>query len=135
VYDRNMLNDHIKCYSARFTGFSHSDFEEEESKPTYFEYQTVSIDDVGKPTVRMGLALNFNFDKDNNAYGMAEHSAINPSGDMGDISKHEHGDYFDPWLWDSQYTRYMQVLDTDNEDYVVLYQCLESANYRDTKTG
>ena len=135
VYDRNMLNDHLKCYSARFTPFGNHDFEEEDRKPTYFEYQTVSIDENNKPTVRMGLALNFNFDEKNTAYGIAEHSAINPSGQMGDITKHEHGDYFDPWLWDSQFDRYMKVVDTNNQDYLVLYQCLESANYRDKKTG
>ena len=109
VFDRNLLNEHLKCYSARFTGFGHHDFEDENRKPTYYEYQTISTDNTekAKTTVRMGMAFNFNFDVENNAYGMAEHSAINPSGQMGDPSKHVHGSYFDTWLWDSQYTRYM----------------------------
>lgn len=38
-------------------------------------------------------------------------------------------DEFDPIFWDSQYERYMQVLDTDNEEYIALYTCMESANY------
>ena len=66
---------------------------------------------------------------------MMEHTAINPSGRLKTAQERYQGqDFYDAHLWDSQYLRYMQVLDTDNKNYVVLYKCLETAKYTDTKT-
>ena len=40
---------------------------------------------------------------------------------------------FDEALWDSQFLRYVTILDTDQENYIALYSCLESANFFDLK--
>ena len=134
-----MLNDHIKCYSVRFHGFGkeYEDFESEDPKPSkskYFEYTTLSTEmsrngsvtnlkDLDKEilTVRRGAQVNFDFYPDKSV-GMMDHSAINPNGkkDAADV-------YSDPkawsaFIWDSQFTRYLQVLDTDEEhNYIILY--------------
>ena len=36
---------------------------------------------------------------------------------------------FDPYLFDSQYLRYTQVLDTDYENFMVLYTCQETGEF------
>lgn len=41
---------------------------------------------------------------------------------------------FDETLWGSQFNRHIQVLHSD-KDHVVLYQCMESANYLNPKTN
>jgi hypothetical protein len=48
VFDRNMLNEHLKCYSARFVDFNPDrDFEDEDDRTAkYFEYSTVSTDNT-----------------------------------------------------------------------------------------
>jgi hypothetical protein len=35
-------------------------------------------------------------------------------------------------MWDSQYLRYVKILDTDHSNYIVLYQCMEDARYFNT---
>ena len=48
VFDRKRLNDHIKCYSARWHGFNpfeEDKFEDDEyvrATPVYYEYSTLS---------------------------------------------------------------------------------------------
>ena len=87
--------------------------------------------------VREGMQINF-------AYG---HTQENLDTSIGIIEHHYWGEYdvelsefnhngkkeeqFDPFLWDSQFQRYAQVLDTDYDNYMVLYECLESAYYLD----
>ena len=46
IFDRKILNEHMKCYSIRFHGFNaFEDFEQEEKpRSTYFEYTTLSTD-------------------------------------------------------------------------------------------
>lgn len=63
--------------------------------------------------------------------GFLEHIDLIHGRHPGSISNaHE----YDPSTFDSQYTRYAQILDSDFANYVVLYQCLETAEYIDTKT-
>ena len=38
---------------------------------------------------------------------------------------------FDPYLYDSQFTKYAQILDTDYDNYILLYTCQESAEFVD----
>lgn len=42
---------------------------------------------------------------------------------------------FDPNFWDSQFLRYVQVLDSDNKNFMILYSCQESAKYYDVEDG
>lgn len=70
--------------------------------------------------------------------GMIDHSAVNPNGesqeDVGSIYENAHD--WSAFLWDSQYMRYIQVVDFDERhEYVVLYQCFETATYLDVKSG
>jgi len=55
-----------------------------------------------------------------------------------DIKEHGHDgekmEWFNEHLFDSQFKRYAQVLDTDYDNYAVIYQCFETAQYFD-KTG
>ena len=55
------------------------------------------------------------------------------------IKEHGHDDgkedYFNNNVFDSQFKRYAQVLDTDYNNFMVLYECFETAHYYDTKTG
>jgi len=32
-------------------------------------------------------------------------------------------------MWDSQFLRYIKVLDTDHSNYIALYQCMEDARF------
>lgn len=51
--------------------------------------------------------------------------------------QHEEGkeEYFNNYVWDSQSKRYAQVLDTDYDNFMVLYECFELAHYYDKSTG
>jgi len=40
-------------------------------------------------------------------------------------------DKFSEHKWDNMYLRYMQVLDTDYKNYMVMYSCQENAEYTD----
>ena len=40
-------------------------------------------------------------------------------------------DNFDVYLFESQFLKYTQVLDTDYENYLLLYSCQESAEFLD----
>lgn len=40
-------------------------------------------------------------------------------------------DFFDPYLFDSQFLKYAQVLDTDYENFLLLYSCQEYAEFND----
>ena len=42
---------------------------------------------------------------------------------------------FDPYVFDSQYLRYVQVLDTDYDNYFVMYACQEIARIVDKESG
>ena len=42
---------------------------------------------------------------------------------------------YDAIAFDQQYLRYMQILDTDYDNYASVYSCVESAEYRDSNTG
>jgi hypothetical protein len=57
----------------------------------------------------------------------------------GDVKEHGHDgekeEYFNEHLFDSQFKRYAQVLDTDYDNYAVIYQCFETAGYFDKETG
>jgi hypothetical protein len=146
VFDRKALNEEIKCYSARFNGFSPDDYEEfevEEKKrapPTFFEYLSLSEERPEEGAeqrywnYRSGASLNFSFHP-SGSVGILEHTAINPSGLKNAQEKYEGSEEYDPHLWDSQYLRYVQVLDSDSKNYLVVYKCLETAKYTDTKTG
>ena len=56
-----------------------------------------------------------------------------------DIVEHDHtGEkegYFSEHVFDSQFKRYAQVLDTDYDTYAVVYQCFETAQYFDKESG
>jgi hypothetical protein len=56
-----------------------------------------------------------------------------------DIKEHDHDGekegYFNEHVFDSQFKRYAQVLDTDYDNYMVLYQCFETAQYFDKESG
>jgi len=54
---------------------------------------------------------------------------------MSDQEKVDYEKIFKADHADKQFERYMQVLDTDYDNYLVMYQCLESAQYFDVKTG
>ena len=57
-----------------------------------------------------------------------EHSAINPSGDKKADEIYSNPKDYSPFLWDSQYLRYMQILDHDEDyNYIVVYKCMETA--------
>ena len=149
VFDRKRLNDHIKCYSARWHGFNPFEedrFEEDEyikATPVYYEYSTLSEEvprtlselDQQYLTVRMGASVNFSF-HDSKSIGIMEHSAINPSGDLNAHHVYQDAKDYSPFLWDSQYLRYMQILDHDDDyNYIVLYKCMETAKYHDKTDG
>ena len=51
-----------------------------------------------------------------------------------DKNHHVENDTFDPHLFDSQYLRYAQVLDTDYDNYILLYSCQEINEYFEAKT-
>jgi hypothetical protein len=137
------LKDHVRCYSVRFNGFApehYHDYDVEDILaerlnyyPTFYEYRSLSED---KPTdemfqrqwnYRSGSSLNFSFHP-SGTVGMLEHTQINPSGMLDAQASYEGLEEYDPYLWDSQYLRYMQVLDSD-KDYIILYKCLETAMY------
>lgn len=42
---------------------------------------------------------------------------------------------FDAHVFDSQFKRYAQVFDTDYDNYMVMYQCFETAHFYDKETG
>ena len=42
-------------------------------------------------------------------------------------------DSFDPFLFDSQFLKYAQILDTDYENYILLYTCQETAEFTDNE--
>ena len=44
-------------------------------------------------------------------------------------------DTFDPYVFDSQYTRYFQVLDTDYDNYMLVYSCQEINEYHNLESG
>ena len=37
--------------------------------------------------------------------------------------------------FDKQYLKFNQILDTDYENYLVVYNCQESAEYKNSKSG
>jgi len=55
------------------------------------------------------------------------------------VKEHGHDDdkegYFNNYVFDSQFKRYAQVLDTDYDNFMVLYECFETASYYDKNTG
>jgi hypothetical protein len=54
---------------------------------------------------------------------------------MTEQEKEDYKKIIDPLVFDQQFERYMQVLDTDYDNYLVMYQCLETAHYFDLSTG
>ena len=42
---------------------------------------------------------------------------------------------FNAFTFDQQYLKYMQILDSDFENFVVMYTCIEQAFYKSKKTG
>ena len=55
--------------------------------------------------------------------------------DQETIDSLKNSEEFDSFTWESQFTRYAQILDTDEKNYVVLYQCLETAEYTENESG
>lgn len=55
------------------------------------------------------------------------------------VQEHTHEDkreeFFNNYVFDAQFKRYAQVLDTDYDNFMVLYECFETAQYYDTKQG
>jgi len=82
-------------------------------------------------TVRRGAQVNFEFHPDK-SIGMMDHSAVNPSGNRDALDVYRDPKAWSAFLWDSQFTRYLQILDTDDEhNYIILYQCFETAVFHD----
>lgn len=60
--------------------------------------------------------------------------------DMGDISSLVSADHifggqdketeFNESIWEQQYDRWAQIIDTDHKNYIVLYSCMNGAKYR-----
>jgi hypothetical protein len=76
------------------------------------------------------MRLNFGFDdfwkEYNNTVGIVDHQGVhNPNQEQLDYYRtHDSlsmGPDYDPNLFESQYTRYAQIIDTDNQDYMVMY--------------
>jgi len=44
-------------------------------------------------------------------------------------------DQFDPYVFNSQFMKYVQVLDTDYDNYILLYSCQENAEFREMEGG
>ena len=85
-----------------------------------------------------GFQLHFKDTKDKSVAHLV-HRDVNLK-THGDEEIKEHGhdgekeEWFNEHLFDSQFKRYAQVLDTDYDNYAVIYQCFETAQYFD-KTG
>ena len=79
--------------------------------------------------VNQGMQINFRHPSDPSIsfleyhhLGLHEEEGLSEEDD-------EHVHIFDPYLFDSQFLRYNQVIDTDYIDYFVLYTCQESADF------
>ena len=52
-----------------------------------------------------------------------------------ELEKEEKEDEFNIYKFEQQYVKYMQILDTDYKDFLVVYTCQENAEYIDERTG
>jgi len=69
------------------------------------------------------MSLLLDFGHEDGSIAFLENSKLANPSDMQD-------DQFNPKLFDSQYLKYVQVLLSDFENYMVMYFCEESAEYR-----
>jgi len=56
------------------------------------------------------------------------------------VKEHGHGDmnrpeFYNEHSFDAQFKRYAQVLDTDYDNFAVLYECFETAEYYNAETN
>jgi hypothetical protein len=92
--------------------------------------------------MRFGAQINFDHNIEHHGdrtIGYIEYPEVDPYGDLHILGLYTNGtivkeDEYFQGIFDSQFLRYNQILDTDNEHYLVIYECMESAYFFDRKT-
>lgn len=86
-----------------------------------------------------GFQLQFKDEKDKSVAHILHRDMNLSEHEDENVFEHKHEDdkesYFNTYVFDSQFKRYGQVLDTDYDNYMVLYECFETAHYYDVQSG
>lgn len=148
-YKKQSGDDEIENYDEDGNVVEHPDLDQQSKEE---EYDHTIVEPTGEAywhfedyRVATGLIANFNHPGDQSLAQVTvkdfgedirdDEWKAEVEANMTEQEKEDFEKHLKPLEFEAQFERYMQVLDTDYDNYLVMYQCLETARYYDVESG
>jgi len=137
LYDEKQLNDNYTCMGAKFLNhpedgdhvleFMQSLGVTSEFRQFIATHDSTAHHEAHEYYTSIGRQMNFRHHSDKTIAYLEPYDLHKPHNYETLQTNHD----FDANHWDTQYLRFSKVLDTDNENFLIMYSCQESAKYYD----